>query len=374
MLFSEIPGLADLKQTLIQSVQNGHVAHAQLWAGNEGSANLGLALAYAQYLNCESPGEQDACGTCAACFKNRKLIHPDLHFVFPVTTTQKIAKDASSQKFLPDWRQFLLRQPYAGLSDWLEAIEAENKQPNIAAEEARQVLQTLSLKAFEGKYKVMLIWLPERLHPTAANVLLKVLEEPPPQTVFLLVSQCPDDMLPTILSRTQLLRIPDFSEEDIEKFLREKQNTEPEKARKISFLADGNLQLALKLLHDTPDEALAIFRQWMRHCYGYKAAELLDFAEGFQKMSKDEQKSLLEYGLQIFRDCLLLLTGETALVRLPDARLKFATDFTKMMSLEKIQFFYTAFNESVFHLERNASPKIVAFDLSLQVSARITHS
>jgi DNA polymerase-3 subunit delta' len=367
MRFADIPGQAQTKTILLEAIGQGKVAHALLMTGNEGSAVLAMALAFAQRLLCESPLKDDACGQCAACHKASRLIHPDLHFVFPVTTAKN--KDALSSSYLPEWRKFLLRHPYGSLSEWLELIEAENKQPNIAAAEAREVLQTLSLKAFEGPYKIMLIWLAEYLHATAANVLLKVLEEPPPFTVFLLVSQQPEQILTTILSRTQLIRIRDFEEAEMRQYLSGR--FPGEDLGPVLQQADGNLNLALKLLSGMTDAQLALFRQWMRDCYSFKAAELLDFSEAFQRMGKEEQKQLLEYGLEVFRSCLYQLSGVPELVRMGPEATVFSANFSKQLSIGKLGYLTEQFNQSLQQLERNASPRILLTSLSIRIAGQL---
>jgi DNA polymerase III subunit delta' len=370
MLFEEIIGLSDIKDTLLASVRNGHIAHAQLFLGNAGSANLALALAYSQYLNCENPQAHDACGTCAACYKTHKLIHPDLHFVFPVNKTKNIKEEhPRSVHFLADWRKFISENPYQSLSDWMNFIEAESKQALISVHEARDVVQQLSLKTFEGKYKIMLIWQPEILNLASANALLKILEEPPPQTVFLLVCNAAENLLSTILSRTQLINIPDFSDEEIVQNLVSQFGFESAQARKISLLADGNMHLALQLAKGTPDENFDFFAKWMRKCFGYKIAELLEDAENFQKMNKDEQKSLLLYSLDIFRNCLLATAGGNSLVKLPENLRIFVEKLALQLNANRIEMLYQSFNESIYHLERNANPKILFFELSLQIAA-----
>ena len=365
MLFREIPGLSELKTTLLQSIQAGQVAHAQLFLGNEGSASLPLALAFAQYLNCENRQPDDSCGVCAACSKTQKLIHPDLHFVFPVTTTKAVPKDPLSEHFLADWRRFVLQNPYQNLSDWLSLIGSENKQPNISAEQAREIIKTLSLKTYEAPFKIMLLWQPECLNQNAANALLKILEEPPPQTIFLLVGSKADNLLTTILSRTQLVKIRNFTNDEIAGLLTEKFAIEPSKALAVSALAEGNLLSALHLNTGLPDENLGIFRQWMRDSYAQRIQELLDFAEKFQKGSREEQRGLLEYGLGVWRDCLFWQAGAQEQLHLQPERSTFVNDFSKLLDEAKISFLYHQFNQALFHLERNANPRILCFDLSL---------
>ena len=192
MRFKDIHGLAPTKAMLLSGIRNNHVAHAQLFTGRPGSPALSLALAYATYLNCENPGDEDACGQCPSCAKNQKFVHPDVHFIFPVSSTKNVAaKDASSRLFLKEWREFLLTTPYGSLQDWSTLYGGEDKQALISTKEKQTITNDLSLKAFEGKYKIMLIWLPELMHPNAANGILKVLEEPPENSVFLLVSEQP---------------------------------------------------------------------------------------------------------------------------------------------------------------------------------------
>jgi len=374
MLFSEISGLLSIKNILLQSVKNNHIAHSQLFLGNEGSANLALALAYAQYINCENPLENDSRGVCASCGKIQKFIHPDIHFVFPVTTTKKITKEALSEDFLVEWRKFLLNNSYANISDWLNTIGAENKQPNISAEEARNVIKSLALKSFEATYKVMLIWLPEYFNLTAANVLLKILEEPPRNTIFLLVGNKADNILTTILSRTQLIKIPEFTESEIIEEL-EKKFPHSDKIKSAAIISNGNLNLAFQLVEGQIDENHEIFGQWMRLCFDCfsknKIIDLLELAERFQKMSKDSQKSLLVYSLQMFRDSLIHISGKVELIRMPEEIKTFISNFSKVMSFEKIEFLYEKFNAAIYHLERNASPKITFFNISLVVAEMI---
>jgi len=374
MLFSEISGLLSIKNILLQSVKNNHIAHSQLFLGNEGSANLALALAYAQYINCENPLENDSCGVCDSCGKIQKFIHPDIHFVFPVTTTKKITKEALSEDFLVEWRKFLLNNSYANISDWLNTIGAENKQPNISAEEARNVIKSLALKSFEATYKVMLIWLPEYFNLTAANVLLKILEEPPRNTIFLLVGNKADNILTTILSRTQLIKIPEFTESEIIEEL-EKKFPHSDKIKNAAIISNGNLNLAFQLVEGQIDENHEIFGQWMRLCFDCfsknKIIDLLELAERFQKMSKDSQKSLLVYSLQMFRDSLIHISGKVELIRMPEEIKTFISNFSKVMSFEKIEFLYEKFNAAIYHLERNASPKITFFNISLVVAEMI---
>ena len=235
MRFADIPGLEELKDQLMRNIDSGMVAHAQMFAGPSGSAKLALALAYATTLNCTNRQEMDACGECPSCHKISKYIHPDLHFAFPVSTApSKQGKPAISDTFISDWRNFLDKNLYAGAFEWSQEYGGEDKQLNISREESRQIVKKLTLKSFEGAFKIMIIWLPEYMHPAAANALLKLLEEPPESTVFLMISDDHEKIIGTILSRVQLLRIRPFKQSEIAKYLQEHLDVQEAKANQIA--------------------------------------------------------------------------------------------------------------------------------------------
>ena len=370
MYFRDIFGLEEIKRTLIQAVQNNHVAHAQLFAGAEGSANLALALAYARYIHCENKGEYDACGRCAACSKMDKLVHPDLHFVFPANSTAKITKP-SSQDLLKEWREFALQNVYGTITEWLAFIGAENKLPTISAEESRKIVSTLSLMAFESEYKILLIWLPEYMNITSANALLKILEEPPTKTLFFLVSQEPEKMLITIISRLQTLRVRSFSDVEIQSFLQEKKQISAEKATQVAHLAEGNLHRAVLLCEEVEDDNHILFRDWMRSCFKRDYAELYQKTEEFAKMSKEAQRNLLQYGLSMCREALIWQLAGQELSRLAEKEQEFVSGFSKTLGQHNVERFYQVLNDTILHLERNGNAKIVFFDTSLLLSQEI---
>lgn len=370
MQFSEIIGQEETKQMLLRAVQTNHLAHALLFDGPEGSANLALALAMAQYVNCEDKQPQDACGRCASCIKIQKLVHPDLHMVFPVAN---LAKGKNSEAYLTDWRKFLIDQPYRTLPDWLETMGADNKQGNISAEEARNILQKLSLKAYEGAYKIMLIWLPELMNITSANALLKVLEEPPAQTLFLLVTNQPDKLLITILSRTQRVAVRAFTDEEVATYLRQQLNLDETTARRLAYLADGNLAEALQLnRNDTAStDQHTWFAEWMRTCYRQDLISLIKQADQFDGFSKEKQKGLLEYSIRLYRDLFLWQQGAAELLRLPDNEMAFVKNFSKILTINHIERIVHDLNEATYHLERNARAKMIMLDMSLTFSRLI---
>jgi DNA polymerase-3 subunit delta' len=365
LLFKEITGLEDVKRTLIQSVTSNHVAHAQLFRGKEGSANLALALAYATYVNCEEKLPDDACGSCPSCIKMNKLVHPDFHQVFPVTTTKQVTKDPLSDSFLPDWRKFVLESPYQCLPDWLDRIGAENKQGNISVEEARNIIRRLSLKAYEAAYKVLMIWLPELMNNASANALLKILEEPPAKTLFLLVCQNTDKLLTTILSRTQGVRIRDFSDVEIRQYLVRKAGVDEIRASQIAHLCEGNMNEAIRLSRAEKNDHHEWFREWMRQCFRADVTQLVDQTEKFAKLSKESQKNLFQYGLTMFREALVWQQGAESLVRLEGDELEFIKGFAKVVKPGNSEVLYKHFNDACYHLERNANAKILFMDVSL---------
>ncbi len=371
MFFREITGLEEVKQTLIGAIQRGQIAHAQLFFGTEGSANLAMALAYATYINCENRQKDDSCGQCASCSKINKLIHPDVHFVFPVAATKKVTKDPLSENFMAEWRVFLKENLYTSLSDWCNYIATENRQPNISAEESRSIIRKLSLKAYEAQYKVLILWLPELLNNTSANALLKILEEPPPKTVFLLVSQSIEKLLTTILSRTQLVRIRSFNNQEIWQVLVDKKGVEAKRAVQIAYLSEGNLQEALQLSQESVSDNHVLFRDWMRLCFRANFTELVEYTEKFAKMSKEAQKSLLLYGLEMIREALVSPYKEAKLVRLEGEELTFVEGFSKVVTQAKAEGLYSQLNEACLHLERNGSAKIIFLDTSLAIAGII---
>ena len=354
---------------LVNSVRQNHVAHAQLFLGKEGSANLALALAYATYINCEHKQADDSCGTCSSCVKMNKLVHPDFNFVMPVTATKSITgKDVLSQNFLVQWREFVLASPYQGLNEWMQHIGAENKQGAISKEESRQLVKLVSLKAFEGDYKIVLIWLPELMHPFAANALLKLLEEPPAKTLFLLVSQQADKLLATITSRTQIVQVRSFTEQEVITWLQQNYNTEATAAYQVAQLAEGNLNMAANLLAEVSSDYFTFFLTWMRSCYGYKFGELIEMSDDFQKLGRENQKNFLLYALNLFRKVMLYGVDAALITYLPPDEMKFVQDFSRLMNADNGTRMAEELSQAHYHIERNANPKIVFVDSSIQIA------
>lgn len=369
MRFSDIHGLEATKKQLVAIAQRNRVAHAQLFSGIEGSALLPMALAYATYLNCTNPSATDACGECDSCSKCLKYIHPDVHFIFPVSGTEDVkVKDALSKVFLPSWRKFLLDNPYGNLNDWAMVFGGENKQLTIYTKESREIIDALSLTAFEGKYKIMLIWTPELMHPNAANSILKILEEPSGNTVFLLVSPDKEKLLGTIRSRTQLILIPPFTDDELLHILVNQNEVEREKAKHLVQLSGGSLRTALNLGEDTDLNLHTMFIDWMRNCFSNRFGEAAADAEKFYALTKSAQKTLLLYGLEILRESLVAGYDDNKLLRVNGVEKEFVVNFSKTLSTDIIKQVSDKLSEAHYHLERNANAKMIFMNLSILIS------
>lgn len=372
MQFSQIIGLEDIKQALVSSIQQNHVAHAQLFLGKEGGANLAVAVAYATFLNCENrtPESTDSCATCPSCFKYNKLIHPDLHFIFPTATTKQFTKrdEAISGVFMKEWREFFIKNPYNSLKNWSSAFGAEGKQCIIPVEDGRNIIRNLALKAFEAEYKVLIIWLPELMNSNAANAILKILEEPPEKTVFLLVANSAENMLVTIQSRTQLVLIRPFHDEEIKAYLVGNMGASAERASQVAMLADGNLNEAYRLLNDTKDISQDTFRDWMRLCFRFDITSMIKEADKFNELEKEEQKSLLQYGISMLREAFIYKFGSESLVRADKQLLEFIKNFSTVLHENNVEILQDKLSKAYFHLERNANARILFLNLSLQIA------
>jgi DNA polymerase-3 subunit delta' len=369
MLFADIPGLHPVKEQLIHSAKSGKIPHAQLFQGSEGALNLPLALAYATYLHCQQQGDKDACGSCPACSKSLKFIHPDTNFVFP-SGNLKADKDEDRYKAerLKTWRAFLLEQPFGSLNDWVNYYGGEDKQVNISKEESREIIKSLSLKSFESRYKIMVIWQPEYMHPSAANGILKILEEPPPNTVFLLVTNDPEQLLPTIVSRTQSVQVPMLGDEELDRYLVKTQTLEEGRRARVVQLAEGNLTLALTLMNAEEDHHQEVFSDWMRACFKRDYVKLVGLSEAFHELDKLSQRNLLHYSLTMMREVILQLAGASRISRATGGELKFIQDFSRSMNAPGIEKASRWINDAGYFLERNGSAKMIFLDLSLQIS------
>jgi DNA polymerase-3 subunit delta' len=363
MQFREIVGQDALKQRLINSVNENRVSHAQLFLGPGGSGGLPLAVAYAQYLSCEDKQPDDSCGVCSSCRKYQKLMHPDLHFSYPFFAKHK---DDTATTFIEQWREAFLTNPYLSLDTWREYLDAENKQANINIAECHQIIKKLSFKPFESAYKILILWLPEYLDKEG-NALLKIIEEPQPNTLFLLVAQNQDQILNTILSRTQLIKIPQLSYNDIKSHLVNHYNQTEEAAAEIAYLCNGNLSEALTMMQEDNNGYHSLFVNWLRLCFANKGLEVMAFVEQASKMGRENQKNFLRYGINFIRECCLLLSGAGSLVHLPAQELETAQKMTNVMDISMAEGIISELETAHYHVERNANPKILFLDVSLQI-------
>jgi DNA polymerase-3 subunit delta' len=363
MQFKQIVGQEAVKQRLINSVNENRVSHAQLFLGPGGSGSLALAVAYAQYLSCGDKHPDDSCGECSSCRKYQKLMHPDLHFSYPFFAKHK---DDTALTFIEQWREAFLGNPYLSLDNWRGYLDAENKQANINIAECHQIIKKLSFKPFESTYKVLILWLPEYLDKEG-NALLKIIEEPQPNTLFLLVAQNQDQILNTILSRTQLIKIPALGYQEIKDFLVEKHNQTDQAASQIAYLCNGNLSEALSMIQDENNGFHTLFVQWLRLCFGNKGIEIVGFVDQASKLGRENQKNFLRYGINFIRECCLILSGAGNLVHLPPQELETAQKMANVMNISSAQGIINELEKAHYHIERNANPKILFLDVSLQI-------
>jgi len=374
MNFSQIPGQKEIKVKLLRSVKEERVSHAQLFAGNEGCGSMALALAYARYISCENRTDIDSCGICKSCVKYEKLIHPDLHFVFPVIKGKK-ATDPVSDNYLEEWREFVKKSPYFTLNNWMDTIEVGNAQAMIFASEASEIIKKLSLKTFESDYKIMIIWLPEKMHQATANKLLKMIEEPPEKTLFLLVSEEPDKVIPTILSRCQLVKVPSFNSSDIEKYLTDRFSIAPDKASDISRVSHGNITRAIELC-ENEDSSLANlerFKSLMRFAWKRDIVSIINWSEEISTTGREAQKNFISFSMRLLRENLMLSLNQlkNSLVSLTGEEATFSGNFHPFINQNNIYPLTEEFNLVYSHIESNGNAKIIFLDLALKVTRLI---
>lgn len=370
MKFSEVIGQQAVKERLIQSAMGGRVSHAQLFWGPPGSGKLALALAYAQYLQCLSPSETDSCGTCSACVKASRLTHPDIHFVYPTTTTKKVKKDPESKFFSEEWRSFVIENKgYVGLNQWYDFLGVENKQGTIFARDAAEILRRLSFKAYEGKFRVMIIWMVEKLHVSAANKLLKLLEEPPENIVFILLSEQTEQILTTIKSRAFMVKVPRIADDSISHALAEKYNQRIADVRSHALMSHGNWLEACRLMENSDDEKYNFHtaQQWMRLCFKGNVPELIDFCANIATIGRERQKSFLGFTLQLFRHSVLSNYHLSDFVRVTADELNFTEKFAPFVHPGNMLQLVELIEEGIRQIERNVAPQIMFMDISLKM-------
>lgn len=370
MLFKDVPGLQEEKKKLLDSVRRAHNSHAQLFYGLSGTASFSLALAYAQYLACKNPGDEDSCGVCNHCKQFQKLSYPDLHFSFPFARVAGAPRDLNCEYFQKDWLEFIDKRLVFGLNDWLNQLDVANKQAQINVDEATRLIQKLNLKSYSGGPKFIILYLPEYLHPSAANKLLKTLEEPSDNSIILLISENTERLLQTITSRCQKLYISRPSELEVSAYLQSIGINE-EAARTASSVAQGQLDLALKIAQDS-DRYLSfgrLFQNWMRGCYSAKVKEIFAFVDEFAALDKESQKEALRFFLQTLELAFSKPRMNGSLQHPIYQNLSFKLDgFASVLHTLNSKTAYDVLEQAIHDLSRNGNAKIILSDASFKFS------
>lgn len=392
MLFKDVIGQAEVKQHLAEMVQQNRLSHALLFLGKEGSGALPLALAFAQYLVCERvngksisnqagpslfgfdeaeveaeterPLFTDSCGVCSACLKANQMVHPDVHFSYPVIP-KKSGDKPKSTDYAADWRDFIKQAPYGNVYDWLQFIGAENKQGNITAEECNDIIRQLNLKSFESEYKILLMWMPEYLG-NAGNKLLKLIEEPPPNTLFILVAQSEEQILQTILSRTQLVRIPLLESNEIEEALVSGASLSPEKAQQVAGIAEGNYHEALQLLQHAEEDWQSLLRDWLNAILKAGPVAQVKWIEEVAKMGREKQKQFLRYFNHLLEQSIRIRIMGADYVSIPENEKDFAMRLNKIAGVNQQQAIIEELDKATYYIERNANGKILFHALTIK--------
>lgn len=370
MLFRDIIGQKKIKQRLIRSVQEERVSHAQLFSGPEGTGKLGLAIAYAQFISCRNRTEEDSCGNCPSCHKYGKLIHPDLHFVFPVFKTKESKKKyVWCDEFLTQWRNLILKSHYFNLNQWMDLISAENAQVTIYTNESEAIIKKLSLKPYEAEFKVMIIWLPEKMQTECANKLLKLIEEPPDKTLFLLVTEDEGNILPTILSRTQIIKIPGIDDQDLQEALQFSGKYNQAAIVEMIRLAKGNYLRAIESEDPGEDKVyyFTTFQKIMRTAWKGEILELMNIGEDLATRGREKQKDFFIYTLQLTREFFILNMNKPSLVYLTNEEKDWGKKFSPFINERNVFALNQLFEEGYLHITMNGNPKIIFTDVLLKI-------
>lgn len=364
MRFADIIGQDDIKRHLIGTVKENRISHAQMFLGREGYGTLPLAIAYAQYINCQHRTDTDSCGECPSCRQISNLAFPDLHFAFPVPATGSTKEKAISDSFFTKWSDFIKQNPYGSYQQWLDFVDAGNSQGSIRVDESNEIIRKLNMKSFNSEYKIMVIWLPEKMNAEASNKLLKIIEEPFPKTLFLLVAENTENIISTIISRTQLVRVPRITDTDLCDGLQRVEGIDAAKAEKIARISEGDFGKALEYSSQAADLAqnLELFMRIMRTSYAYKAPDMIALAEELGALGREKQKALLSYSERMVRENLIMNRNLGQMVRLTDDEADFAQKFSRFIHPQNSGFIAEALDKACYHISRNASAKIVFMD------------
>ena len=370
MQFKDVIGQSAVKQRLIASVRENHVPHAQLFLGPAGSGKLPLALAYAQYILCPNRTETDSCGVCPTCQKIQKLVHPDLHFVVPTANTKKVKSNPESDLFMEEWREYVIQnEGYVDTSSWYTFLDVENKQGYMSVRDAASLLRKLSMKSYEGEYKIAIIWMAEKMRTDTANKLLKLLEEPPEKTVFLLIAEDAEELLATIKSRTALVKIPSIDLTAVEAALKTRLKCNDKQAHDAAMVSEGNWITACHSVQESEEHKFyfTTFQQWMRLCFRAAYSEIIDFSSTVKGIGREKQKELLDYGLRIIRNSLLFNNNLAEIVMLPEDEKVFNSKFAPFINPANLAQIAALFEEAIRQIERNGNAQIIFTDMSFKM-------
>ena len=366
--FKDVIGQEALKEKLRREVDEGHIPHAQLFCGPSGVGKLALALAYARYLCCTDRKDGEACGHCQSCKQWDQLMHPDVHFMFPIVSSEKKKKTICAD-YLTEWRELLMNSSYFSYSQWLDAIDAENSQALIYAKESDEITKTLSLKPIQGDFKITIIWLPEKMNEPCANKMLKLLEEPPERTIFLLCSEEPERMLPTILSRAQRINLPRLTEIEIAEALQNNYGIEPRDSETLAHLANGSFVKALDQIHlnEDNDRYLELFISLMRLAYARRIREMKAWSEEVATLGREKQKELLTYCQRMIRESFMANFHQKQMSYMNLEEQNFTSRFAPFVNEGNAMDIMNELSEAQTHIEQNVNPRMVFFDLSLKM-------
>jgi DNA polymerase-3 subunit delta' len=373
MLFSQVIGQLEIKEKLRNLVEHNRLSHALLLNAPEGAGGLPLALAFSQFLVCDRVNDEgsennfpvESCNVCPACIKASKLIHPDIHYVYPVVS-QKPGDKPVSADFITEWREFVSQFPYGTIFDWLQFIQAENKQGNISAHECNEINRKLSLKSYENGYKILIMWMPEYLG-NEGNKLLKLIEEPPPDTLFILVTENEAQILPTILSRVQIIRLPRPSVPEIQEALIDRAGVNPDQARQLAAVSEQNYREALRQLQHGQDDWLGLLREWLNAVLRTGPIAQVKWVEEIGKAGREKQKQFLQYFIHLLEQAIRVRMSEDTVADMPDSEKDFAIRLNKIANMSSQRAIATELNKSIYHIERNAHAKMLFHALTIRL-------
>ena len=369
MKFQDIIGQEEVIRQLVQQVNQGRLPHALMLCGPAGSGKLAIALALARYLLCEHPADGEPCGQCHACLMTEGWAHPDLHFSFPLVKTKSTEQPVSDDR-LTEWREQISRTPYFTANDWLADLKGENQQLQFYVSESDALQHKLSIKSSQGGYRVVVVWLPEKMPPATANKLLKLIEEPPSKTHFLMVCQEPDQVLGTILSRTQRILVPALSEETIAQALSRQYGLSQEKAHNLAHIAQGNYTQALQLVQEDSDrkEYFDLFVELMRLCYMRRAKDMRQWSDRVAALGRERQKNMLEYCQHLIRENFIYNFRHKELNYMTEEESQFAEKFARFINEHNVIPLMDELTACQTDIEQNVNARMVFFDLTLKIT------